>query len=144
MVINHLEKLFVTNNAATIIKELDVVHPAAKMAVLASQMQEQEVCSRCGCSLCTVSLFLPRDLSLAVNSPLILYSFSAQCGDGTNIVVILIGELLSHAQTLLEKGLHPSDIISGYERAGQEAQRILESRWRTSLEALLLLYSIAL
>ncbi|CAB3373992.1 Hypothetical predicted protein [Cloeon dipterum] len=43
MVINHLEKLFVTNDAATIIKELDVEHPAAKMVVLASQMQEQEI-----------------------------------------------------------------------------------------------------
>lgn len=43
MVINHLEKLFVTNDAATIIRELEVVHPAAKMLVMASQQQEQEV-----------------------------------------------------------------------------------------------------
>lgn len=43
MVINHLEKLFVTNDAATIMKELDVVHPAAKLLSLASQQQEAEV-----------------------------------------------------------------------------------------------------
>lgn len=43
MVINHLEKLFVTNDAATIIKELDVEHPAAKMIVMATKMMEQEV-----------------------------------------------------------------------------------------------------
>ncbi|KAK8400069.1 hypothetical protein O3P69_003037 [Scylla paramamosain] len=43
MVINHLEKLFVTNDAATIIKELEIEHPAAKLMVLASQMQEQEM-----------------------------------------------------------------------------------------------------
>lgn len=43
MVINHLEKLFVTHDAATIMKELEVVHPAAKMVVMASQSQEQEV-----------------------------------------------------------------------------------------------------
>ncbi|KAK3854846.1 hypothetical protein Pcinc_038701 [Petrolisthes cinctipes] len=43
MVINHLEKLFVTNDAATIIKELEIEHPAAKLMVLASQMQEQEI-----------------------------------------------------------------------------------------------------
>ena len=42
MVINHLDKLFVTNDAATIIRELEVQHPAAKMVVLASQQQEQE------------------------------------------------------------------------------------------------------
>ncbi|XP_031553654.1 T-complex protein 1 subunit theta-like [Actinia tenebrosa] len=43
MVVNHLEKLFVTNDAATMLKELEVQHPAAKMIVMASQMQEQEV-----------------------------------------------------------------------------------------------------
>uniref|UniRef100_A0A0B6YTQ1 T-complex protein 1 subunit theta n=2 Tax=Arion vulgaris TaxID=1028688 RepID=A0A0B6YTQ1_9EUPU len=42
MVINHLEKLFVTNDAATILRELDVEHPAAKILVMASQQQEQE------------------------------------------------------------------------------------------------------
>ncbi|KAJ1743246.1 T-complex protein 1 subunit theta [Coemansia sp. RSA 1821] len=42
MVVNHLEKLFVTNDAATIIRELEVVHPAAKLLVLASQQQEAE------------------------------------------------------------------------------------------------------
>ncbi|KAJ6633825.1 T-complex protein 1 subunit theta [Pseudolycoriella hygida] len=43
MVINHLEKQFVTSDAATIITELDVEHPSAKLMVLASQMQEHEV-----------------------------------------------------------------------------------------------------
>ncbi len=43
MVINQHDKLLVTNDAATIIRELDVVHPAAKMLVMAAEMQEQEV-----------------------------------------------------------------------------------------------------
>jgi len=43
MVINHIEKIFVTSDAATIINQLEVQHPAAKMMVMASQMQEQEV-----------------------------------------------------------------------------------------------------
>ncbi|XP_060067722.1 T-complex protein 1 subunit theta-like [Ylistrum balloti] len=43
MVINQLEKLFVTNDAATILRELEVQHPAAKMLVIASHQQEQEV-----------------------------------------------------------------------------------------------------
>uniref|UniRef100_A0A2D4FVK7 T-complex protein 1 subunit theta n=1 Tax=Micrurus corallinus TaxID=54390 RepID=A0A2D4FVK7_MICCO len=43
MVINNLEKLSVTNDAATILRELEVQHPAAKMIVMASHMQEQEI-----------------------------------------------------------------------------------------------------
>lgn len=43
MIINHLNKQFVTSDAGTIIRELDIVHPAAKLIVLASQMQEMEV-----------------------------------------------------------------------------------------------------
>uniref|UniRef100_A0A131XJD6 T-complex protein 1 subunit theta n=1 Tax=Hyalomma excavatum TaxID=257692 RepID=A0A131XJD6_9ACAR len=43
MVINHLEKLSVTSDAATILNQLEVQHPAAKLLVMASQMQEAEV-----------------------------------------------------------------------------------------------------
>jgi T-complex protein 1 subunit theta len=42
MVINHLERLFVTSDAATIIKESDIHHPAAKMIAMAAKMQENE------------------------------------------------------------------------------------------------------
>lgn len=42
MVINHIEKKFVTKDAATILRELEVAHPAAKIMVLAAQQQEQE------------------------------------------------------------------------------------------------------
>ncbi|VDP11963.1 unnamed protein product [Onchocerca flexuosa] len=43
MLINHIEKLFVTNDAGTILKELEVQHPAAKMLVMATQMQEKQI-----------------------------------------------------------------------------------------------------
>jgi T-complex protein 1 subunit theta len=43
MVVNHLEKLFVTSDAATIMRELEVVHPAAKLIVGAAQQQEAEM-----------------------------------------------------------------------------------------------------
>ncbi|KAG5185272.1 chaperonin Cpn60/TCP-1 family [Tribonema minus] len=43
LVVNHQGKIIVTSDGATIVHELDVLHPAAKMIVLASQMQEQEV-----------------------------------------------------------------------------------------------------
>jgi T-complex protein 1 subunit theta len=43
IVINHLQKMILTSDAATILRELDVVHPAAKLLVMASQQQEAEV-----------------------------------------------------------------------------------------------------
>lgn len=43
MIINHIDKQFITSDAGTIIRELDVEHPAAKLMVLASQMQDAEV-----------------------------------------------------------------------------------------------------
>jgi len=43
MIINYLEKLFVTSDAATMMQEMEVQHPAAKLLVLASQMQEREI-----------------------------------------------------------------------------------------------------
>lgn len=43
MVVNHLQKLFVTSDAATILRELEVNHPAAKIVVKATQQQENEV-----------------------------------------------------------------------------------------------------
>lgn len=43
MVINHLEKLFVTSDASTIVTEMDVYHPAAKLLVMAAKAQAGEV-----------------------------------------------------------------------------------------------------
>lgn len=91
MIVNHLEKLFVTNDAATILKELDIVHPAARMCLNAAQMQEQEI------------------------------------GDGTNLVLVLIAELLNNAELLLQKGLHINDITGGYLKGQAKAIEVLEA-----------------
>jgi len=91
MVINHLEKLFITNDSATIVQELEVQHPAAKMLVLASKMQE------------------------------------AETGDGTNLVVVLAGELLLLAEELLKNGLHCSEVIAGYTAAAEKAFATLDT-----------------
>jgi len=91
MVINHLDKLFVTNDCATIIRELEVEHPAAKMLILGSQMQENEV------------------------------------GDATNFVIIIAGELLKAAESLIRMGLKPTEIAEGYEIALDKAIEILET-----------------
>jgi T-complex protein 1 subunit theta len=43
LVINHLDKILVTSDAATILQEMEVMHPAAKMLVMGAAMQEREV-----------------------------------------------------------------------------------------------------
>jgi len=90
MLINHLEKMFVTSDTATIVKELEIEHPAAKMIILASNMQESEI------------------------------------GDGSNYVITVAGALLRCAAELIKMGLHPSEIIAGYTKAGKKALEILE------------------
>ena len=42
LIINHLNKHFVTSDTGTIVQELEVAHPAAKMVVMAARAQEQE------------------------------------------------------------------------------------------------------
>ncbi|KAJ5885569.1 T-complex protein 1 subunit theta [Penicillium tannophilum] len=90
IVINHLQKMILTSDAATILRELDVVHPAAKLLVMASQQQDSEM------------------------------------GDGTNLVIVLAGELLKKAEELIRLGLKTSDIVSGYEKAQNYALKVLE------------------
>lgn len=43
MLINHLDKIFVTSDTCTLLNEMEIAHPAAKMLVMAAQMQETEV-----------------------------------------------------------------------------------------------------
>lgn len=90
IVINHLQKMILTSDAATILRELDVVHPAAKMLVMASQQQDAEM------------------------------------GDGTNLVIVLAGEMLKKAEELIRMGLKTSDIVQGFENAQNFALKVLE------------------
>ena len=48
-------------------------------------------------------------------------------GDATNLVFILAGELLKKAEHLLIMGLHPSEVIKGYELGAQKAEEELQS-----------------
>lgn len=48
-------------------------------------------------------------------------------GDATNMVIILAGELLKKAENLLIMGLHPSEVIKGYELACVKALSELDS-----------------
>merc|ERR1719458_443654 len=50
-----------------------------------------------------------------------------EVGDGTTSVIILAGEMLSVAEPLLEKKLHPTLIVSGYMRALDDALELLKN-----------------
>ncbi|KAL9232988.1 hypothetical protein vseg_008035 [Gypsophila vaccaria] len=91
LVINHLDKQFVTNDAATIVSELEVQHPAAKILVLAGKAQQEEI------------------------------------GDGANLTISFAGELLRGAEELIRMGLHPSEIITGYNKGINKAIKFLDA-----------------
>ena len=57
-------------------------------------------------------------------------------GDATNTVLIFAGELLKKAEHLLVMGLHPSEVIKGYELARVKALAELESMCLRSREDL--------
>lgn len=42
IIVNNLQKVFLTSDASTILRELEIVHPAVKLVVMASQQQEAE------------------------------------------------------------------------------------------------------
>ena len=43
-----------------------------------------------------------------------------ECGDGTNLTVSFAGGLLSNTEELLRMGLHTSEVILGYKKAGDK------------------------
>ncbi len=47
-------------------------------------------------------------------------------GDGTTTAVILAGELLGKAQELLDQKIHSTTIVSGYRKAFQKAEEVLQ------------------
>jgi T-complex protein 1 subunit delta len=54
-------------------------------------------------------------------------SQDVEAGDGTTSVVVIAGSLLSACTSLLEKGIHPTQINEAFGRAQVMAAEILES-----------------
>ncbi|RLG49001.1 MAG: thermosome subunit [Thermoproteota archaeon] len=81
MIVDSLGDITISNDGATILEEMEVAHPAAKIMVNLAKAQDKEV------------------------------------GDGTTTAVVLAGELLTEAENLLNKDIHPSIIIDGFEKA---------------------------
>jgi thermosome len=91
MLVDSLGDIVITNDGATILKEMDIEHPAAKMIVEVAKTQDDEV------------------------------------GDGTTTAAVLAGEFLKNAEDLLEQGVHPTVIASGYRLASIKAKEILQT-----------------
>ncbi|MEM3665065.1 MAG: thermosome subunit beta [Candidatus Jordarchaeales archaeon] len=89
MLVDSLGDITITNDGATILDEVDVQHPAAKMMVEVAKAQDDEV------------------------------------GDGTTTAVIIAGELLRRAEELLDQRIHPTVIVSGYKKAADKAEEVL-------------------
>src|SRR5438046_1182040 len=81
MLVDSLGDVTITNDGATMLKEMEVQHPAAKMLIEVAKATDNEV------------------------------------GDGTTSAVILAGALLDKAETLIDKGVHPTIIVEGYNKA---------------------------
>ena len=89
MLVDSFGDITITSDGRTVLDEMDIQHPAAKMMVEVAKTQDDEV------------------------------------GDGTTSVIIA-GELLAKAETLIEKNVHPTVIIDGYRKAADKALETLE------------------
>src|SRR2546423_3957597 len=90
MLVDTLGDVTITNDGATILKEMDIEHPAAKMMVEVAKSVDNEV------------------------------------GDGTTSSVIFAGALLEKAEDLINKHVHPSVIVDGYDAASEQALKLLQ------------------
>jgi archaeal chaperonin len=89
MLVDTLGDATITNDGATILKEMDVQHPAAKMMVEIAKSVDNEV------------------------------------GDGTTSSVVFAGALLEKAEDLINKNVHQSVIVDGYDAALEQALKLL-------------------
>src|SRR5512139_1230321 len=90
MLVDGFGDVTITNDGRTILDEMDIQHPAAKMLVEVAKTQDNEA------------------------------------GDGTTSAVVIAGELLSRAEELVDKSIHPIIKIYGYRKAAEKALETLE------------------
>ena len=109
MLVDASGDITVTNDGVTILQEMHIEHPAAKMVVEIAKTQEDTV------------------------------------GDGTTTAVVLAGELLKNAESLLDQKVHPTMVAKGYRLAETKTQHVLQQIAQpVSLESETLLRNIAI
>ena len=92
-------EVLITNDGATILKQMEVIHPTAKMV-----------------------FFLHNGKLVEISA-----AQDVEAGDGTTSVVVIAGALLEACELLLEKGIHPTLISEAFETALGKALEILHS-----------------
>ncbi len=95
MLVDSIGDVTITNDGATILKEIDVQHPVAKMMVEIAKTLDNEV------------------------------------GDGTTSSVVVAGALLEKAEQLLNKDVHSSVIVEGYQAAAEKTLQLLSQMAKT-------------
>ena len=90
MLVSDLGDIIITNDGATILEEMNVEHPTAKLMVEIAKTQDKEV------------------------------------GDGTTTSVVITGNLLRLAGQLLDKNIHPTTIVRGFELAENKTTELLK------------------
>jgi T-complex protein 1 subunit epsilon len=105
MIVSPDGEVLITNDGATIVEKMEIMHPIAHLMVELSQSQDDEI------------------------------------GDGTTGVVVLAGMIIEQALKLLERGLHPLKIASGFEKAAdlavQHLETLKEANYKATKEDLL-------
>ena len=128
LIVNHLGKHFVTSDTNTIVTELEVMHPAAKLIVMAAKSQARVAESEDDSQEHTKGLYALRRIGARIGGGGVELPLEEQeSGDGTNFCVSFGGELLQRAEELLKEGIHANDVYKGYELARDKAPRFAES-----------------
>lgn len=112
MLVSDLGDITITNDGATILEEMNIEHPTAKLMVEIAKTQDKEV------------------------------------GDGTTTSVVIAGNLLKNAGQLLDKGIHPTTIVRGFElgeaKASEELKKIAKKVTLKDKEPLVRIANVAM
>ena len=116
MLVDDIGDVTTTNDGATILKLLEIEHPAAKVRGLGPPhlpVHHATLCSSVASDDSSQATLLQILVELAELQ-------DHEVGDGTTSVVIVAAELLKRANDLVRNKIHPTSVISGYRLAMRE------------------------
>lgn len=124
MLVDDIGDVTITNDGATILKRLEIQHPAAKVRLLSLHNSPLPFV------LPNAPTFLKLFDPICSLFPQILVELAdlqdSEVGDGTTSVVIIASELLRKGSELVRQKIHPTSIIGGFRMAMREAVKYIE------------------